>query len=133
MLRYLSFTTACDITFVVFLVAWLFSRQIVLAFVIRSVYLEVPRNIPYVWDPEAGLYLNRVTYWGFVIMLSILWVLATIWFYTACMVAVRVVRGLGAEDTRSDGEDEDEDALADVPDSASITVKDGQAGVRKRK
>lgn len=36
------------------------------------------------------------------------------WFYMACRVAVRVVRGQGAEDVRSDDEDEidaDEDGL----------------------
>lgn len=47
-------------------------------------------------------------------MQCILYALATVWFYMACMVAVRVVRGLGAEDSRSDDEGEGS-PLEDVP------------------
>lgn len=133
MCRYLSLTTACDITFVVFLFAWLFSRQIGLAMVIRTSYVEAPKYIPFKWDPKNGMYLTKTTYYGFIGMLVVLWILASIWFYTACMVAVRVVRGLGAEDTRSDGEDEDEDALAGVPEIASVTVEDCPGEARKRR
>lgn len=136
MFRYMSLTTACDLTFIIFLVAWLFSRQIGLALLIRTVYVDGSRLIPYKWDPKSGLYFTRFTHYCFLTMLSILWILATIWFYTACMVAVRVVRGLGAEDTRSDDEDEDEDTdvLADVPEMASVTVKDQPKGdARKRR
>jgi acyl-CoA-dependent ceramide synthase len=106
MLRYLSFTSACDITFVLFLLSWLVSRQIGLGLVIRSTYLDSRRYIPITWDPARGLYFSTPVMWGFLTMLGILLCLATVWFYMACMVAVRVVRGLGAEDTRSDGGDE---------------------------
>lgn len=41
----------------------------------------------------------------------------------ACMVAVRVLRGLGAEDSRSDDEDEEgESALEDVPEVHTTTM-----------
>lgn len=45
----------------------------------------------------------------FVVMQSTLLVMCTIWFTMAVRVAVRVVRGQGAEDSRSDEEDEGED------------------------
>lgn len=106
MLRYLEFTTACDVLFVIFLVAWLFSRQVGLALVIRTCWVDAPRYIPFKWDPKAGMYLTKETYYGFIGLISILLLLASIWFYMACSVAIRVVRGLGAEDSRSDDEDE---------------------------
>lgn len=57
----------------------------------------------------------------------ILLCLTTVWFYMACMVAVRVLRGLGAEDSRSDDEDEDGDGvegspLEDVPEIHTTTM-----------
>lgn len=139
MFRYLSRTTACDVTFVVFLLAWLFSRQIGLALVIRTCYFDAPNYIPFKWDPASGMYLTKTTYYGFIGMLCVLWTLATIWFYMALMVAVRVIRGLGAEDVRSDDEDEGEDEgdeLDKVPESASVSVHKGANGngdVRKRR
>jgi hypothetical protein len=45
----------------------------------------------------------------FVVMQSTLLVMCTIWFTMAVRVAVRVVRGQGAEDSRSDEEEEGED------------------------
>lgn len=82
-------------------------------------------------------------------MQCLLYGLATVWFYMACIVAVRVVRGLGAEDTRSDDEDEGESPLEDVPTMESTSkhatpcaitngYKNGQNGhengkVRQRK
>ena len=64
----------------------------------------------------------------------------------ACMVAIRVVRGLGAEDSRSDDEEE-RSPMEDVPDdhaSSSHITKDhptngitngtnGHADVRRRR
>lgn len=52
----------------------------------------------------------------------------------ACNVAIRVVRGLGAEDSRSDDEGDDEvaDALDEVPEMASGTSKGHSCDLRKR-
>ncbi|KAK1924711.1 putative longevity-assurance protein-like protein [Papiliotrema laurentii] len=138
MLRYLSLTTLCDLTFVVFLVAWLFSRQIGLALVIRTCYHDAPRFIPFKWDPSQGMYLTQGTYYGFISLIVVLFVLASIWFYMACSVAVRVIRGLGAEDSRSDDEGDEEgekDVLDQVPESASasVTGQNGAAVRRRRK
>ncbi|WVO21824.1 uncharacterized protein IAS62_003138 [Cryptococcus decagattii] len=93
--------------------------------------------IPFEWAPEQGRFLTYRVYIGFVAMLSILWILATAWFYMACNVAIRVVRGMGAEDSRSDDEDEDEeDALEQVPESvgtSTATKSQEEADLRRRK
>lgn len=73
-----------------------------------------------------------------------LFCLASVWFGMACAVAVRVLRGLGAEDTRSDDEGEDgEEALEDVPEvhttgnggsmGGDSRLDTGVANLRKRK
>lgn len=137
MFRYLSFSLACDLTFVVFLVAWLLSRQIGLALVIRTCYYDAPKFIPFKWDPSQGMYLTQTTYYAFIGMLVLLLTLASVWFYMALNVAIRVVRGLGAEDSRSDDEGDDEvaDELDSVPEMASVTTNgNGHGGdLRKRK
>jgi acyl-CoA-dependent ceramide synthase len=141
MLRYLGLLTLCDITFVVFLISWFVSRQICLFLVIRSLYLDGPRFIPFRWAPSEGRFFTQSTYYGFIAALCVLYVLATMWFYMACMVAIRVLRGMGAEDSRSDDEDEGESPLEDVPEvsstaghitrSGELTPSDGE--VRKRR
>jgi acyl-CoA-dependent ceramide synthase len=112
---------ACDIAFVVFLVMWIVTRQVGLFLVIKSAYVEAPKFIPFKWAPEEGMYLTKPIYYGFVGLLTILLVLCTMWFYMAIMVAVRVVTGKGAEDVRSDSEEEDEISVAgDESDASSV-------------
>ena len=113
MFRYLSLTTLCDATFVIFLVSWLVTRQIGLVFIIQLIYRNY-HMIPVGWNPEAGEFYTERTIQIFLVALSLLLCLTTVWFYMACMVAVRVLRGLGAEDSRSDEEDEGS-PLEDVP------------------
>ena len=114
--RYLSLSTLCDLTFVIFLLGWLVSRQIGLAFVIYTSYHHAPRFIAFRWSPAAGEYLTKTTYWGFISAQVFLYCLASVWFYMACMVAVRVVTGQGAEDSRSDeGFDEDSESGQSSP------------------
>ncbi|WOO81050.1 Sphingosine N-acyltransferase lag1 [Vanrija pseudolonga] len=116
-LRYMDFATACDATFVMFLLVWVFSRQIGLFLVTRSAYVQAPKFLPFEHNPAKGYYFSRNAWIMFVCMLSLLLCLCTLWFYMAVMVAVRVVRGQGAADVRSDDEDDGED---DVPDDDSV-------------
>ncbi|GFZ46296.1 hypothetical protein JCM24511_04543 [Saitozyma sp. JCM 24511] len=127
MLRYLGLSNLCDLTFVVFLVGWLLTRQVGLFLVIRSIIFDLPQYIPYRWDPSEGFLWTRKIHYTFIGAMSVLLCLATMWFYLACMVAIRVVRGMGAEDSRSDDEDE-ESPLEDVPEvqsSAGHITKSG--------
>lgn len=123
----MAFSRACDAAFVVFLVSWILTRQIGLFLVIKSAAVEAPKYIEYKWDPASGYYLTPAMYYGFIVLLSILLVLCTVWFYMAIMVAVRVVRGQGAEDTRSDSEDTDDDAISLEDDEADGVIPNGRA------
>ncbi|WWD15763.1 hypothetical protein CI109_100185 [Kwoniella shandongensis] len=124
MLRYLSHTTLCDIAFVIFLVSWLFSRQVGLFLVIRTLYVDAPNYINLEWAPAQGKFLNKTTFWTFLTLIMLLYVLATMWFCMACVVAVRVVRGLGAEDIREEDVSGDEDDGSEGQTQTHVAEKD---------
>lgn len=111
MFRYLSFITLCDSTFVLFLLSWLATRQIGLSYMIYTSWVHAPQLNEYKWDPATEHYMSEAALNGFIAMEIILLGLATMWFFMACRVAVRVLRGQGAEDVRSDGEEECEDRV----------------------
>lgn len=104
MFRYLSLPTLTDATFVLFLLSWLITRQVGFLLVFLSVCFKSTDHMPLVWAPEHEFYLSSRIVAGFGTLLGGLQVMNAIWFYMACKVAYRVVRGLGAEDTRSDDE-----------------------------
>jgi acyl-CoA-dependent ceramide synthase len=141
MFRYLSLTTLCDATFVVFLVSWLITRQFGLVFIIHVIHSN-HHVITAGWNPDAGSYYSPRIINTFLVALSLLLCLTTVWFYMACMVAVRVLRGLGAEDSRSDEEDEGS-PLEDVPeihtsqmgesDGKGVKGVVGDGGLKKRR
>jgi len=108
MFRYLSFTTLCDATFAFFMLSWLVTRHFLFVFSIISTYRDCPRLIPPVWDTERRIFLSPPAHVGFVAMLVALQILQLIWFWMICRVAYRVASGKGAEDSRSDDEDDDE-------------------------
>ncbi|BEI85890.1 hypothetical protein CcaverHIS002_0601770 [Cutaneotrichosporon cavernicola] len=121
LLRYMDLRQACDCAFVAFLLTWIVTRQIGLFLVIRSAYVEGPKYIPFKWAHEEGIYFTKPIYYSFVVLLSLLLALCTVWFYMAIMVAVRVVTGKGAEDVRSDSEEEDEISVdGDESDASSV-------------
>ncbi|MGG6498336.1 UNVERIFIED_CONTAM: TLC domain-containing protein, partial [Bacteroidetes bacterium 56_B9] len=67
-LRYIHQTTLCDGTFVLFLVSWLFTRQIGLPYIIYTTYNHLPHYVPFKWSPAEGLFLNKATWLMFVVM-----------------------------------------------------------------
>lgn len=74
MLRYLSYTTLCDATFVVFLLSWLLTRHVLFGRVLISYWRDAPKHMPLVWNPEAGRYMTENTYTifnGLLIMLQV--------------------------------------------------------------
>lgn len=76
MLRYLSLPTLCDASFVVFLVSWLVTRQILFLLVIYSAYADAPKFIEFAWAPERGHYLTQNAYFWFITLLVALLVRA---------------------------------------------------------
>ena len=135
MLKYLSFQTACDVAFGVFISVWFIARHIFYPVVCYSVYAHLPIMIPYtcydsttgkkvgpaergpkIWanimqpfhDPGGLVCYNDEIRVGFLTVLLALLVLTLIWFGMIIRVAYKVVTGDGAEDVRSDDEGEDE-------------------------
>ncbi|KAI3325878.1 longevity assurance proteins LAG1/LAC1 [Xylariaceae sp. AK1471] len=138
-LKYLGFTTICDVIFGIFLVTWLLTRHLFYLMACWSVYYDLPRLIPAAcyqgpanslqgplpvpdgWsyllepfrNPSSIVCWNQVTHAGFLSYLLLLQAIMIPWSAAIVRVAVRVVRGDGAEDVRSDDEDEDEDEVDD--------------------
>lgn len=105
MFRYFRLPAATvDATFVIFLLSWLVTRQIGFFAIFLSCLLRGPWDLPWGWVPSEGRYANYYTITTFQALLAALFVMSCIWFYMACNVAYRVLRGLGAEDSRSDDE-----------------------------
>ena len=72
MLRYLEYQTACDATFVAFMISWLVTRHYLFIKVIISAIFDEPLLIPFAWIPERGYYQTRETWIAFVTMLCAL-------------------------------------------------------------
>jgi acyl-CoA-dependent ceramide synthase len=106
MSKYLNIPVLPDIIFVVFLVSWFITRQVLLLQIIWDVTFECPRILPLVWDPAQGLYFSRGLWTVITIGLWALYVLLCSWFWLGCKVAYNVVRGQAVQDVRSDDEDE---------------------------
>ncbi|KAG8903739.1 sphingosine N-acyltransferase lag1 [Tulasnella sp. 403] len=104
MLKYMGLEPLPDIIFTLFLVLWFLTRQGLYSFVVLSVVRDAPRLLPEVHPRVWVVYT---------ILLGSLGVLVFVWFIMIARIAINVVRGKPAEDTRSDDEgDDSEDAEA---------------------
>ncbi|KAN0126571.1 longevity assurance proteins LAG1/LAC1 [Russula decolorans] len=104
MLRYLQSQPACDIVFVWWMLSWFVTRHVLFCKVIASAYWDAPNQIEFGWWPERGHWLTREVHKVFVSLLVILEIIQTVWSYLICCVAYRVIKGEGADDSRSDDE-----------------------------
>ncbi|RYP69093.1 hypothetical protein DL771_006324 [Monosporascus sp. 5C6A] len=129
-LKYLGFTTACDVLFGAFMITWFISRHVFYPMVCWSIYSDPPRllrsacyggtadnlqgpfPVPDDWshlldpfrDPSGAICTNDNIIFGFLCYLLLLQVIMVMWFVLIVQVAIRVLRGSGAEDVRSDDE-----------------------------
>ncbi|KAI0445393.1 longevity-assurance protein [Xylaria telfairii] len=134
-LKYLGFTTICDVIFGIFLVTWLITRHIFYLMVCYSVRRDLPGLIPpscyqghgdnlqgplpvpegwsYILapfrDPGGIVCMNEGIRIGFLSYLLLLQAIMIPWSWAIVRVALRVVRGDGAEDVRSDDEEEEDE------------------------
>lgn len=132
-LKYLRYRTACDIAFGVFMLQWFALRHCAYLAICWSIVVDVPKYIPagcYTgpntdlkgpfpppdsWlvllepfrDPAGTLCHTDSLATIFLTMLIMLQILLAIWFCMIINVAYKVILGAGAEDVRSDDEDED--------------------------
>ncbi|RYP35645.1 hypothetical protein DL768_010983 [Monosporascus sp. mg162] len=150
-LKYLGFTAACDVLFGVFMITWFISRHVFYPIVCWSIYSDSPRllrsacyrgtadnlqgPLPVLddWshlldpfrDPSGTVCSNDNIMFGFLCYLLILQVIMVMWFVLIVRVAIRVLRGSGAEDVRSDDEMEvDAEHLVAQPIEEEVGVED---------
>lgn len=135
-LKYTGHNKVCDVFFGIFMVSWFVARHVFYVLVCWSVYAHAPyiislgcyvgsnSNLVGPAEPPPGLFylvepflsstgrvcFNHTVKWAFLGPLLLLQVITIIWFTMIVRVAIKVIRGDGAEDTRSDDEgDEEED------------------------
>ncbi|KAI9832135.1 MAG: hypothetical protein M1819_004486 [Sarea resinae] len=133
-LKYLGYHLACDIAFGFFMVTWVAARHVMYLIVCWSLYKDMSVYIPYGCyqantgerlspssaskggftnlmqsfnDPEGQVCFSRRIKWMFLSMLLLLQVLTLMWFGMIVRVAWRVINGGAAEDSRSDGEEDE--------------------------
>ncbi|GBE79426.1 TLC domain-containing protein [Sparassis latifolia] len=104
MFRYLALSTLCDATFTFFLLSWLVTRHVLFILAIKCAF----DARPFVHSVLEKQNSSRLIYDTFLAMLSMLQGIQLMWFWMICRVAWRVVSGQGAEDTRSDDEEDGE-------------------------
>lgn len=136
-LKYLGFKTLCDTAFGAFMLAWFAARHILYVAVCYSVWAHTDELVPYGCfsgsnpklagpldppDSRGLLYLvdpllsnnglvcyNHTVKWCFLSALLFLQGITVFWFAMIIRVAVGVLSGKGAEDTRSGDEMEDDE------------------------
>lgn len=134
-LKYLGFSRLCDAMFVVFMVSWFIARHVFYLMTCYSIYRDLPIEIsdscyqgpssnltgpfpvPDGWghwlepfsDPEGTVCWTSNVRWCFLYCLLGLQVITIFWFCMIIKVAARVIRGDGADDTRSDDEGMEEE------------------------
>nr|POF07119.1 sphingosine n-acyltransferase lag1 [Quercus suber] len=143
-LRYLSLQTACDTAFGVFVLAWVVSRHVFYMAICWSIYAHVdtftmPQGTystltgerissdggdkvldnlfqPFLNPSATTVSFNENIRWLFLGLLGALQAITIVWFVMIVRVVMRVLRGEGADDTRSDGEEEaEEDEIENDP------------------
>lgn len=134
-LKYMGFCNACDVGFGLFMLSWFVCRHIFMNMVCWSIYKDVPSVMTYgcfkgsqenlegpFEQPEGySFYLQpllksngllchndtiRLTFLGLLLTLQ---AICIFWFAMIINVAVRVLRGAGADDVRSDDEGDEEE------------------------
>ena len=147
MMKYLQFQLVCDITFGLFIVVWFVTRHVFYFLVLWSLHVDAPRIIRYgcYWGPTENLhgpieppdrfghllqpFLNPVglVCWNgkiadsFMATLLALQVILLLWFVMIIRVAVKVIRGGEAEDSRSDDEESSDEEAEPYPSAKSHT------------
>ncbi|CAO3637113.1 unnamed protein product [Mucor hiemalis] len=108
-LKYLGFTNVCDIAFGLFAAFWPITRHIFFSIVTWSVAVEPARYFTLEWNPSEGKYFSLFTQKIFVGLLMMLNVIMFYWFLMIVKVIAKLFQGSGADDIRSDDEEDDND------------------------
>jgi acyl-CoA-dependent ceramide synthase len=134
-LRYLSLQRSCDAAFAVLVIAWIVTRHVVFLAICWSIYEhvhtetmaygtystvtgarmshvggdEIFMNVfqPFLSSSSETVAFNANIRWLFLGLLLLLQCITVAWFVMIVRVIMRMLRGDGAADARSDDEDED--------------------------
>lgn len=135
----MGFTTICDILFGVFMVTWIAARHVIYLMICWSIYSDIPKEVQYgcyrgnngaikgpfptppgfshllepFRDPEGIVCWNNGIKWAFLSALLFLQGITLMWFSMIVKVAISVLRGKEADDTRSDDEGDAEEEIED--------------------
>ncbi|EFX04155.1 longevity-assurance protein [Grosmannia clavigera kw1407] len=132
-LKYIGFTTVCDVVFGVFVVVWVMTRHVFYLMICWSVYRDLPRIVavpcyrgtagdlqgpfpapkegwshllePF-YDPTGMVCFTNGIRTAFLVFLLALELVICVWTFFILRVSVRVLKGGNAEDVRSDDEAE---------------------------
>ncbi|CEI96543.1 Putative Imidazoleglycerol-phosphate dehydratase [Rhizopus microsporus] len=107
-LKYLGFTTVCDLAFALFAISWPITRHILFGIIIWATAVEPSQYLDMKWEPEKGKYFTPFTQKLYISAFLALNVIMLYWFILIVNVIIRVLQGKNAEDTRSEDEEEDE-------------------------
>lgn len=120
MLRYLGLQKACDCTFVVFVLSWIYTRHYLYYFIVKSIWLE--SSILGTYPPHPENPYNEPGKYAFIAGFLLLQSLMIYWFVFIIKIVYRVITGQGAGDDR-EREEEDEEEEEEV--SANEKGKEG--------
>ncbi|PWY68962.1 TLC domain-containing protein [Aspergillus sclerotioniger CBS 115572] len=135
-LKYLGYSTLCNITFGVFMITWFVARHVFYLMTMWSIWIDMAEVIPvgcyhgsqrdlkgptplpqHGWmhildpflNPAGTICFSRAIQGWFLGSLGFLQILTMVWFIMIIKVAIRVVKGDGATDIRSVHESENEE------------------------
>ncbi|KAG6161458.1 hypothetical protein E4U51_007117 [Claviceps purpurea] len=168
-LKYAGYNTICDVMFGVFMLAWLVARHVLYVMVCWSVYAHTlvtmpvgcfrgpndnligpedsPPGVMWLIEPfinsTGRVCANETVKWVFLVPLLTLQGITIYWFTMIVRVAMKVIRGDGAQDSRSDdgsAEEEDEyvyeeaEPLEEEVDADEIDLRswERRTGVRRQ-
>jgi len=135
-LKYLGYSTLCDVMFGMFMVSWFVARHVLYLMVCWTIYTDMervvpvgcfygngtnlkgPLPVPEGWrhwvepfrNSEGALCFASPVMQGFLYTLLGLQAIMIVWFFMIVRVATRILRGGSADDPRSDGEADSEEA-----------------------
>ncbi|KAI9311490.1 TRAM/LAG1/CLN8 homology domain-containing protein [Dichotomocladium elegans] len=104
-LKYLGISTVCDFMFACFALAWPITRHGFFTAIMWATAVEPTKYVDMTWEPAKGKFFTSYTQKAYLLLFLLLNAIMLYWFSMIVTVVARVVRGDGAEDTRSDDED----------------------------
>ncbi|KAF6842750.1 longevity-assurance protein [Colletotrichum musicola] len=155
-LKYVGFTTLCDVVFGVFLLVWVWTRHVFYLMTCWSVYHDLPKALdmpcfrgapgemegpfpapeegwshllePFV-DPAGTVCFTDGVLKGFLLFLLALEVVICAWSFFIIRVTVRVLKGAPAEDVRSDVEVGGEEEESEEIEYEEVEAVEEEVGV----